>query len=126
MNENNLIPGRKKGAKVGRLKCLGTLDRMLSTAGNQKKLFDSLQRKFNKDPGGFLMRYVYPLLPKNVKLEAEGHLDWNITVHRIGEVMNGDSAEPEVEEEGPRPKPLDPGKEIKSIFNKNKSKRKKA
>ena len=70
----NLVP-RKIGDKkslTGRNLCLVTLDNMLKAAGNQELLYTSLEEKFKADPATFLLKYVYPLYPKNGAFEFLG------------------------------------------------------
>ena len=62
-------PGRPKG---GRTQAIETLDRMLAREGNQEKLEECLQKEFDDNPPRFLLRFVYPLAPKNVNIEAGG------------------------------------------------------
>jgi hypothetical protein len=69
----NLKPGKKSGSKSGRRKCIDTLDKLLSIAGNQTKLLDDLQDKFDKSPSDFCLKYVFPVLPKDINLELSGN-----------------------------------------------------
>jgi len=68
----NLKPGARKGKRGGRTKCIETLDKMLRNAGNQKILLEKLQESFEGDPLAFLLKFVYPVLPKDVNLEVTG------------------------------------------------------
>ncbi len=68
-------PGRKKGSYGGRSKCLDTLDKMLSKAKNQKALLNKLQVMFDNDPSNFLLKYVYPVLPKDFNMKLSGDKD---------------------------------------------------
>ena len=63
--------GRKKGAVGGRTKCVQLLDDMLLEAGNQKKFSKDLQQLFDKSPVDFVYKYGYPLMPKDININAD-------------------------------------------------------
>lgn len=64
-------PGRPVGLKTGRQATLATLDRMLAKAENQKRLEEDLQRLFDTNPARFMLMFVYPILPKDLRVNAD-------------------------------------------------------
>ena len=72
-------PGRPKGSVSGRTKSLQTLDAMLAKTDNQEKLMRHLQDMFDKNPSGFLLKFIYPLAPKNVTFDA-GDNELTVTI----------------------------------------------
>uniref|UniRef100_A0A6M3LAB4 Uncharacterized protein n=1 Tax=viral metagenome TaxID=1070528 RepID=A0A6M3LAB4_9ZZZZ len=63
-------PGRPKGSVSGRAQCLAVLDALLKEAGNQEALRKKLQEYFDNDPAKFMLKYVYPVVPKDVLLKT--------------------------------------------------------
>ena len=62
-------PGRPKGSVNGRRLAMQTLDKMLSKDSNQRHLGDAIQERFWKDPAAFMLEFVYPTLPREVRAE---------------------------------------------------------
>lgn len=64
-------PGRPHGAIGGRHKALNALDEMVNKEPNIKKLQAHWQKLFDKNPAGFWLKFVVPLLPKGVNIGLE-------------------------------------------------------
>ncbi len=65
--------GKGRGVS-GRRKTLDIMDKMLSMAGNQKKLMDDFQKLFDKSPAKFWKTFALPVLPpmtKDPRLEED-------------------------------------------------------
>jgi acetone carboxylase gamma subunit len=62
-------PGRPK---CGRSLAIETLDKMLAEAKNQARLKKDMQAAFDKNSIEFVYKFAYPLMPRNVSIEAEG------------------------------------------------------
>lgn len=62
-------PGKYRGPG-GRELCLRMLDRMLAHHGNLGRLLARFQELFDADPAKFWLKFVVPLLPKNLKIEV--------------------------------------------------------
>jgi hypothetical protein len=63
----------------GRALALATLDGILATADNKRKLKKSFQERFDKNPALFFLTFIVPLLPKEAKLTLEpgsGGMQW--------------------------------------------------
>ncbi len=73
-------PGRPKG---GRRLTLEALDKMLAKADNLKQFEEELQIEFSKDALAFWKTYVFPLMPKDLRLVDEDDnpiLGFNVTI----------------------------------------------
>ena len=66
-------PGRPKGALNGRQLLLQELDDLLGNPKNLKRARDEMQKVFDAAPLPFILKFVYPLMPKNV--DVSGRLD---------------------------------------------------
>ena len=69
-------PGRPKGSKGGRRKLLDMFDELLgehlSKKDTLKRLASDIEKKFNANPVGFLMKVGFPLVPKEILMRHTG------------------------------------------------------
>lgn len=68
-------PGRPKGSVSGRSRCVQILDEMMSDAGNEQLLKEDLQKLFKQNPAGFYLKFIVPLIPKDVNLDVQGNVN---------------------------------------------------
>lgn len=64
-------PGRPKGSVGGRAQVLLLLDELCANKKNKEKIKDKLQQELDKDAGQFLKTYIFPLMPKDVKIDGD-------------------------------------------------------
>lgn len=86
--------GNPKGPDIGgRRKCLQLIDRLLAQKGNLVKLQEHFQKIFDKNPGGFYLKFVVPILPKEAKLDidVQGTIQTVHSIIDIGRLDNGRS-----------------------------------
>jgi hypothetical protein len=78
IGESGNPAGRAKGAQGGRMLALGTLDRFMGKAKNQKKLAIALEKFFDEDPVRFFKTMIMPLLPREAKVQLnhDGIVQW--------------------------------------------------
>jgi hypothetical protein len=68
LESNNGLPMLANGRKV----VLGIINTILTDPNNVRNLHSKMQDEFDANPVGFYQDIVYPLMPKQMSLEAEG------------------------------------------------------
>ena len=86
-------PGRPKGSVSARKKLIQNLEELLEK--NEHKITRDLQRLIDEEPAKFLKDYIYPVMPKDLKLsiDEDDPSNWEFTVRRISQHQETKSIE---------------------------------
>ena len=99
-------PGRPKGSKSGRRAALDLLDKVLLAKMSKRETWEALEKdvddKYGKNPLGFFLKVIVPLVPREILVEHVGE-EMRAALHVFLETGNGkvkDEAKDEPKEGG--------------------------